>query len=103
MITLAIVGAGNRGRHAYGQWCLRHPDRARVVAVAEPSAERRLAMAAEHAIPPDRAFADWRELFAAGPLADAVVIATPDRQHVAPTLAALEAGHQVLLEKPIAP
>jgi predicted dehydrogenase len=74
-----------------------------VVAVAEPNAERRLAMAAEHAIPPERAFGEWRELFAAGRMADAVVIATPDREHVAPTLAALDAGQQVLLEKPIAP
>jgi predicted dehydrogenase len=34
---------------------------------------------------------------------EAVVIATPDRHHVTPTLAALAAGLPVLLEKPIAP
>ena len=41
-------------------------------------------------------------LAAPGPV-DAVIVASPDRQHAAPAIAALEGGHHVLLEKPIAP
>lgn len=102
-ITLAIIGAGNRGRDTYGRWCLRHPEQADVVAVADTNAIRRAAMAAAHGIGPDGTFGDWRDLLSRGRLADAVVIATPDREHAAPSIAALEAGYSVILEKPIAP
>src|SRR5690606_17788315 len=30
-VTLAVIGAGNRGRDVYAGWALRHPDAARVV------------------------------------------------------------------------
>lgn len=102
-ITLAIIGAGNRGRDTYGRWCLAHPQDARVVAVADPDHARRARLAADHALSPATAFADWRNLLGREPMADAVVIATPDREHAAPAIAALEAGYDVILEKPIAP
>ena len=101
-ITLAIIGAGNRGRETYGRWCLRHPVRAKVVAVAEPDLTRRITLAAEHSIGPEASFDGWRELLGGPSRADAIVIATPDREHAAPTIAALEAGYDVILEKPIA-
>ena len=102
-ITLAIVGAGNRGRDTYGRWCLRRPDQAQVVAVAETDAGRRITLAAEHSIRPNATFDHWRGLLSAGRVADAIVIATPDRVHTAPTIAALDVGYDVILEKPIAP
>ena len=60
-------------------------------------------MAAEHGVAPARTAVDWRDLLAGERLADAVVIATPDREHAAPAIAALERGYDVVLEKPIAP
>jgi len=102
-ITLAIVGAGNRGRDTYGRWCLRHPDQARVVAVADIDPARRNILATEHGIGPEAAFDDWRMLIDADRMANAIVIATPDREHAAATIAALQAGYDVILEKPIAP
>lgn len=102
-VRFALVGAGDRGRHTYGAWCLANPDRGRIVAVAETDPARRGAFAAEHGIGPADAFADWRALLA-GPLeADAVIVASPDREHAGPAIAALERGCHVLLEKPIAP
>ncbi len=102
-VTLALVGAGNRGASVYGAYALRHPDEARVVALAEPDRVRRERVAAAHGISAETAFGDWPELFAAGRLADAVVIATPDALHPAAVKAALAVGYDVLLEKPIAP
>ena len=102
-IRIAIVGAGDRGRGTYGRWCLEHPELARVVAVADPNGERRAALAADHGLAADRAVADWPELVGQDGLADAIVVATPDRHHAAPTIAALRAGRDVILEKPIAP
>jgi predicted dehydrogenase len=101
-VTLLIAGAGSRGAMFAG-WAARHPDRARVVAVAEPRAERRDALADEHGVPPERRFADWRAAAAEGRITDAAVIATLDRDHVEPVLALAELGYALLIEKPLAP
>jgi predicted dehydrogenase len=102
-VSLAIVGAGARGAEAYGRYALDHPALARVVAVAEPDADRRQRFAADHGLPPERTFTDWSDLLAVGRLADALVVATPDRLHTAPVLAALKLDYDILVEKPIAP
>ena len=39
--TFALIGCGNRGADAYGAWLGRHPDRGRVVAVADRDPARR--------------------------------------------------------------
>jgi predicted dehydrogenase len=101
-IPVALIGAGNRGRYVFGAYALRNPERMRIVALAEPRADRRSATAAEHGLTRDRVFADWRELFAARPEAQVAVIATSDTEHVEPALAALAGGLHVLLEKPMA-
>lgn len=101
-VTIAIVGAGNRGS-AYSQFAREQPDRMRVVAVAEPIAVRRQRLATEHAIPPENVFGDWRALAERERLADAVIIATPDALHVEPGVALAERGYHMLLEKPMAP
>jgi predicted dehydrogenase len=101
-LEVAIVGAGQRGAHVFGAYARAHPDRMRVVAVAEPIAERRERMARAHGLDPGRSFADWRELFARPQLAAAAIVATADDEHAAPALAALERGYHLLLEKPMA-
>jgi predicted dehydrogenase len=101
-IEAVLIGAGQRGTFAYGAYARRHPEEVRFVAVAEPDPERRARFAALHNLPPERCFVSWEDLIAAGRLAPALVCCTLDRMHVAPALAALEAGYHVLLEKPIA-
>jgi predicted dehydrogenase len=101
-IEAVLIGAGNRGADAYGAYALAHPDEIRFVAVAEPHDVRRARFAQAHAIPPERQFGTWEDLLAQGQIADAAFVCTLDRLHVAPALAALEAGYDVLLEKPMA-
>ncbi|MGP3961751.1 Gfo/Idh/MocA family protein [Nonomuraea sp. 3N208] len=101
-ITLAVVGAGARGS-SYAELVTRWPDRVRVVAVAEPRAAVREAFAVRHALPAGRVFADWKELAALGRIADAVIVATLDADHLASTKTFAEQGYDILLEKPIAP
>lgn len=99
-VTVALVGAGNRGQ-SYLAWARQHPDRARLVAVADPLAYRRDIVAAGD---PDVAqYDDWRDLAARGRVADMVVISTQDRDHAEPAEAFAALGYAVLLEKPIAP
>jgi len=101
VVTVAVLGAGSRGR-AYGAWVAAHPERARVVMVAEPDPTRRQAFAALHAIPPEKCFESWEECLASGGRADAVLVCLQDAYHVQPTLQALDRGFHVLLEKPMA-
>ncbi|HEY0543547.1 MAG TPA: Gfo/Idh/MocA family oxidoreductase [Actinoallomurus sp.] len=100
-VTLALTGAGIRGRDYAHRAALE--GHARLVAVAEPVESRRAAVAAEHGLPPDRVFADWRELAARPRLADAVIVATQDTQHLEPAVAFADRGYHLLLEKPMAP
>lgn len=99
-VTLAVAGAGLRGATYAGR--ARTTGAAKVVAVAEPDPVRRARFAAEHGIPPERVFTDWRELAAAGRLADGVIIATQDTEHAEPSVCFAGLGYHILLEKPMA-
>lgn len=101
-IEAVLIGAGQRGAESYAPYALRHPDRLRFVAVAEPNPERRARFAARHNIPSGCQFDSWEELLSQPAMAEAALICTQDWQHTAPTLAALKAGYHVLLEKPMA-
>lgn len=102
-ITLAVVGAGNRGGDVYGGYVLRNKHKAKVVAVAESDATRRERFADLHNIGAESRYSSWEQLLARPRLADGLIVATPDRMHVEPALQALRQGYDVLLEKPIAP
>jgi len=101
-VTVAIVGAGHRSM-VYADYALKHPDRMKVVAVAEPAAARRLAAASRHGIPANGQFTSFQDLAGRPGLCDAVINGTMDRLHYASTMPLLESGYHVLLEKPIAP
>lgn len=100
-IRLILVGGGGRGT-IYSQLSKKLGN-VRVVAVAEPREFFRSRIAALHGIPAADACADWRELAARPKFADAVVIATQDRIHLAPSLAFAEKKYHILIEKPLAP
>ncbi len=102
-VRILLFGAGNRGSDAYGAYGLAHPDQVRFVAVAEPNATRRSRFAEIHQIPPANQFNSWQEALQSGKMADAVINATQDEMHHASAIAALTAGYDMLLEKPIAP
>ena len=101
-VTIALAGTGSRGR-TFSSFAERYPNRARVVAVADPRTVRREALADQLGVAADRRFDDWRELAALARFADAVIITTPDDEHVGPACRFAELGYHVLLEKPIAP
>src|SRR4051812_37852859 len=100
-LEMALLGAGNRGTYAYGPYALQNPADVRFVAVAEPDDARRARFAQLHNIPAERQFRSWQDLLAQPRLAQAILNCTMDRDHIASSLAALDAGYDMLLEKPM--
>ncbi len=99
-VTAAIVGAGHRGL-GYGRYSLSHPEALKIVAVADPNDIRRAAAAKEFDIPAEMQFNTAEEMADGPQIAEAVINGTMDQHHVPTTLPLLEAGYDVLLEKPI--
>ena len=102
-VTFAICGCGSRGLEAYAPYQELHPENMRIVAGADSRPERLAMLRQRYGVAEERCFASDEELLAQPRLADAMLIATQDRQHVPAALAALEKGYHLLLEKPISP
>lgn len=97
-LRVGIIGIG-----MFATWhhipSLRATGRVEVVACARRNPER-LAMA-QQGLQIAHGYTDWRRMLEEAPL-DAVVVSTPHNAHVEPTLAALERGLHVLVDKPMA-
>jgi predicted dehydrogenase len=95
-VRVGVVGLGGIGvRHAR---LLAELSEAEVVAVAELDESRREAMARELGV---AAYADWSDLLESES-PEALLVSTPPAVHAEPTVAALEAGVDVFVEKPLA-
>jgi len=101
-ITVALSGAGIRGMEAYAPYALKHPEEMKFVAVAEPDPERLEKFKKLYSINDEMCFKSWEELLVKPKLADAMFICTQDKMHFAPSMAAMEKGYHILLEKPMA-
>lgn len=62
-VSLAVVGAGDRGS-TYAGHALRQPDRARIVAVADPRPPHRSALADAHQVPGSGRYTSWQDVVA---------------------------------------
>lgn len=100
-VTLLILGAGHRGA-SFARLTAKTIPTSRVVAVAEPREEHRRRLAALHDVADEQAFDDWAAALGRDRLADAAVIALPDRLHAEAALAAIDKGYHVLVEAPMA-
>lgn len=100
-VTIIAIGAGNR-TNKYLEYAVRHPERLKLVGVAELNPIRRHAIAEKFDLAPAQCSSDYNEFFDNPMPADAVLIGTPENMHFGPCMKAIEAGYNVLLEKPIA-
>ncbi|HWD38560.1 MAG TPA: Gfo/Idh/MocA family oxidoreductase [Fimbriimonas sp.] len=101
-MTFAVAGAGSRGR-MFASWVRENIGEGSVVAVAEPSPERRARMATEHGIGDDMQYASWQQMLQSRRLADVLINTTMDRDHADSACAGMRLGYDMLLEKPLAP
>ena len=97
-IGIGIIGAGGIS-HAHAHGYLQIPDEARIVGVADIVEERAKAAAQEWGA--EYAFGDYRELLALAEV-EAVSVCTYTTAHCEPTVAALQRGKHVIVEKPMA-
>lgn len=100
-VSVIVVGAGSRGDN-YSNFASIHPDRMKVVGVADPRKFARTKLQQKHNIIPENVFPDWESMAEKEKFADAVLICTPDRLHKDPAVAYAKKGYHILLEKPMA-
>ncbi len=102
-LRLGVIGVGSVVREIYRHLFF-HSDYSHlldIVAVADPNDAYRNWFCDTYGIPPERRFTDYADMLRAVEL-DAVQVNTPDHLHAQPTVAALEAGLDVLVPKPTA-
>ena len=98
-MRFAIIGLGGRGS-VYAHFIKFYGSQ--VVAVCDPDKSKLEFAKNEYGVKKENLFTDENEFFKAGKLADALVISTLDTIHYRQTMAALDVGYDILLEKPIA-
>ena len=102
-LKVILIGAGNRGCNYVRLAKENCPEKLDVVAIADPDLTRAGEIIEAYGVPEDKIFDDWRKILSLPKLADAAIIATQDNGHFEPAVAALKAGYDLLLEKPVAP
>jgi len=99
-ITAIVIGAGSRGRDAYGSYAVAHSDKLKILGVAEPIEARRNRFAEIHGLT-ENCYTTWEEILHKPKFADAAIVTTQDNMHTEPALLAMDQGYDVLLEKPM--
>ncbi|MDR2047159.1 MAG: Gfo/Idh/MocA family oxidoreductase [Clostridiales bacterium] len=100
-MNIAILGAGARGANVYGNIFSRMSG-VEISAVCDTDGTKANNAKRQFNVPENACFLDEDNFFAAGRLADGLVIATMDQDHYRQVMKALDAGYKkILLEKPV--
>ncbi|MFW5996453.1 MAG: Gfo/Idh/MocA family protein [Verrucomicrobiota bacterium] len=102
-LKVGLIGTGSVVREIY-QYLFFNSDWAdliNVTAAADPDEKALQWFCDKYDIPREARFTDYREMLAKYDF-DAVQVNTPDTMHAEPTIAALEAGCDVMVPKPLA-
>jgi predicted dehydrogenase len=97
-VRVGILGQGRSGLDIHARWFTRSPRKYQIVAVADLLADRRQRAEKEFGC---QAYADYRDLLARDDV-ELVVNSLPSFLHPQATVQALQAGHHVVCEKPLA-
>lgn len=99
-VRYGVVGCGNRGRNSHLVYLKRYVPEVEVAALCDVTPE---ALQAAQALCPGAAtYTDYRRMLSERKDLDAVIIAVPNYLHAEFSIAALETGKHVLVEKPMA-
>ena len=98
-MDVAIIGFGTRGQYYAYLFKKRNVN---VVAVCDSDLQKLQIAKNKYSVAGDRLFADEKEFFGKGKMADLLVVSTQDADHYGHAVQGLEIGYDLLLEKPIA-
>jgi predicted dehydrogenase len=98
-VRVGVIGAGGIARGAHLPGYAKVPDEADVVAISDIDEPRARKLADDFDVP--RVYADFNDMLAQEEL-DLVSVCTPPFMHCAASMAALNAGVNVICEKPMA-
>lgn len=101
MINVAIVGTGNIA-NMHVQGLLEFPERCRIVALCDIYPEKAEAMKEKYKLKDCEIFADHKSMLASGLRIDVVHVCTPPYVHSSISIDSMDAGCNVLCEKPMA-
>ncbi len=101
-IDIGIIGCGRIVEEGHAPALTRLADYARVVALADPSQERRSIVANALDVLRAQQYDSWQALLSSGQKLDAVIIALPHFLHKASIADAAAAGVDIISEKPLA-
>lgn len=97
-----IVGYGNRGQ-VYGGYSLANPDELGIAAVVDPNVFRLKEAKERYNLQDCQLFRDFRSFLDSEIECDFVINATMDQYHYETAMEILDAGYDMLLEKPVVP
>lgn len=99
-LQIGIIGCGNIANTKHLPNLAKFPEHVEIVAFCDLIEEKAEKAKQQYGIPGSKSFTDYRELLQMD--LDAVHICTPNRSHADISVAALEAGKNVMCEKPMA-
>lgn len=100
-IRVVLLGAGNRA-DVYASVSLKYPEKMKVVGIVDPDPVRRELMREKYDVDINNCFCDVYAFVKREKFADAVINGTMDHMHVETSIPVLEAGYDLMLEKPFA-
>lgn len=100
-ITMAVLGFGQRGI-VFSNVAKSYPDEIKLVAVVEKNTDKYDMIKQAYHLDNQSIFSSYDVFLSKGKLADILIISTLDQDHYDHTMKALDAGYDILLEKPIA-
>ena len=102
MKTVACIGVGNRGSKYLLELKIFHKKEVKPVAICDIVPAKLDRFGKKYKIAKDMRFSSDEDFFNRGPIADGLIISTPDREHFKHAKRALEVGYKIiLLEKPV--
>ena len=100
-VRLTVIGVGNRARKYLHESTV-NPSGSAVTCLVEPDPVRLASAQNEYGVPAGSCYSNADDFFAAGrDDVDAVMICSPDLDHYDQCMKAIEAGYDILLEKPV--
>lgn len=101
-LKAALVGAGNRGQ-VYSDYALERPQELKIVSVVDVNRLRKREVAEKYGIMPEYAFDNLDDFLQKKVQVDFVIDATMDEMHYETAMKLIDAGYNLILEKPITP